>query len=63
VDSIRLDRFQLYVKHHSVVGRYMEHRNLKRVASRDMWDGLREGEGWEVELETGGSGVARWGIE
>ena len=36
----------------------MLRRNLKRVASRDRWDGLREAEGWDVELETSGCGVA-----
>ena len=40
----------------------MVHRNLKRVASRDRWDGLREAEGWYVELETSGS-VDVWEIE
>ena len=43
VDSIRLDRLKLYVKHHSIVERYMLSRNPKRVASRDRWDGLRVG--------------------
>lgn len=58
VDSIRLDRLKLYVKHHSIVERYVLRRNPKWVASRDRWDGLREAEGWDVELETSGSGVA-----
>ena len=45
VDSIRLDRLKLYVKHHSIVERYVLRRNPKWVASRDRWDGLREAEG------------------
>jgi hypothetical protein len=45
VDSIQLDRLKLYVKHHSIVERYMVRRNQKRVARRDRWDGLREAEG------------------
>ena len=63
VDSIRLDILKLYVKHHSVVERYMFRRNQKRVASRDRWDGLREAEGWDVELETSGGGGAVREIE
>ena len=57
VDSNRLDRLKLYIKHHSIVERYVLRRNTKWVASRDKWDGLREAEGWYVELETSGSGV------
>jgi hypothetical protein len=41
----------------------MLRRNPKRVASRDRWDGLREAESRDEELETGGSGVAVWEIE
>ena len=63
VDSIRLDTFWIYVEHHSIVERYVLRRNTKWVASRDRWDGLREAEGWYVELETSGSGVAVWEIE
>ena len=63
VDSVQLDRFKLYVKHHSRVERYMAGRNPKRVASRDGWEGLREAEGWDVELETGGTEVAGRGVE
>ena len=37
VDSMRLDRFKLYVKHHSIVERYVLRRNTKWVASRDRW--------------------------
>jgi hypothetical protein len=33
------------------------------VASRDRWDGLREAEGWDVELETNGNGVVVLEIE
>jgi hypothetical protein len=55
---------KLYVKHHRIVERHMLCRNPKWVASsRDRWDGLREAEGWDVELETSGSGVAVWEIE
>ena len=35
VDSIRSDRLKLYIKHHSIVERYVLRRNPKWVASRD----------------------------
>ena len=41
----------------------MLRRNPKCVASRDRWDGLREAEVWDVELEIRGSGVAGQRIE
>ena len=53
MDSVRLDRLKLYGKHHSRDERYVLRRNTKWVASRDRWDGLREAEGWYVELERG----------
>ena len=63
MDSIRLDRLKLYINYHSIVERYVLRRNLKRLASRDRWDELREAEGWDVEVETSGSGVAVREIE
>ena len=63
MDSIRLDRFKSYDKHHTIVERYMWCRNPKRVASRERWDGLKEAGGSVVELETSGSGVAGRKIE
>jgi hypothetical protein len=58
VDSIRLGRFKLHVKHPSIVERYMVHRNLKRVVSRDGWDGLREAEKlWGGSWRAGGLAV------
>ena len=58
MDTIQLDRLKLYVKHHSIVERCMLRRNPKSVGIIDRWDGLREAEGWDVELKTSGSGVA-----
>ena len=63
MDSIRLDRFTFYVTPHSIVERYMLRRIPKRLASRDRWEGLREAEGWDVELVTRGSGVTVLEIE
>ena len=63
MDYIQLDRLKLCVKRHSTVESYMARRNIKRVASSDRWDGLREAEGWDVELETSGRGVAGRRIE
>ena len=36
VDSIRLDKLKLYIKHHSIVERHVLRRNPKWVASRQM---------------------------
>ena len=63
MDSIRSDRLKMYVKRQSIVERYVLRRNQNRVARRDRGDGLREAEGWDVELETSESGVSGRGIE
>ena len=39
VDTIRLERFKMYVKHHSTIEKYMAHGNQMMVVYGDTWDG------------------------
>ena len=46
VDTKLLERFKMYVKHHSTIEKYTAHGNQTRVVYCDSWDGLSVAEGW-----------------
>lgn len=47
VDTMQLEKFKMYVKHHSTFEKYMAHGNQTRVVYGDRWNGLRVTEGWD----------------
>ena len=47
VDTILIERFKMFVKHHRAIEKYMTHGNQTMVVYGERWDGLRVGEGWD----------------
>ena len=45
VETMRKERFRIYVKHHSTVEKYMENINKYWIVFRDRWEGLSGAEG------------------
>ena len=47
VETMRIQRFRNFVKHHSTVEKYMTNRNPIWMVLRDRWEGLKGAEGWD----------------